>query len=653
MLVFMLFLVCNVFLIIDTIRILNYLSIKDKPEKFVSGILIYFIRIIVFELLLGYLLKNMTVYTVTIISTLEFFILTIINFIKLDEKFKKTYIKDKIEKIKNFNLKNINADIKMKFNINSLTLIITIITFIIISLISLVIYEYSFDGNYYHLPHIIDYIQKGQIYLTNNTLWNNVYPQNIELLNMFYMMFTSSIFLARLPQILFSIVGILVVYKLIIELEFDKKIAFQCGIIYFVSPFILAQITTTYIDGIVATLFLTLLLYLIKIFKHNKLKDEIMYFVSLSIFMGVKGTCTIYAILISLIYIVFKIYMVYIKKEKLSILIKKWSVFLIIVILIGCTWMIQNIYYFKNPIHPFKFMNTPGLDANIDIGVENEPKSIQGKSQIKKVMISWLGLDSSLLEYYKARSIKNLVQTHDSRIGGLGIAWMYFLLPISVISIYFIFKKKYKINKYQILIIGVSIIAFLITPANWWGRYVGFILIVGLIFYAIFKTCLKNELIKKLLNIIYFVIIIGSIFLSTKYSISIFLDKSARYAKYDTRLTEYINSTENKSFILLETSYHNTQEFVYLKGDKFQNKLSTYYINEMYPNEQVKNHNIGSYENFKNIVLNYEDLDGIIILDASHNRTNSKFLEQYYNENLANYKKVSYGEDILIYEKVY
>ncbi len=635
------FITCNIALFISTLVYLKFLKVKGINNKFIYGSIIYFFRIIIFELILGILIKNIDFITITCTSILELLFLEIFLRCRgntILEILKETF----------YSIKSMNANIKLNFN--TILFIIFLIVFIVVAFISMIIYEYSFDGNYYHLPHIIDYVQDKQIHITNNTLWNDVYPQNIELLNMFFLLFSKSILFVRLPQVIFALIGIVCLYSLIIELNFSKNAAYKCAILYFVAPFILAQITTTYLDGIVVTLFIILLYTLLKILKRNKVKDEILYFITLSIFLGTKGTCSLYAVIITSVYLIFKIINIVKKKEKILPVVSKLLIFLVIVLFVGCTWMIQNIILFKNPLHPFKFLWIEGMDASVDIGVENEPYAIRNVDSVQKVLISWLGLNSSYLNFDTGISISNLFQCHDSRIGGLGIQWMYFLVPLTALAIFFIIKRMYRLDKYQIITILVIVISFMCTPANWWGRYVGFILVLGYIGYSVVDSCIKNKSLRYILNIIYFYIFIFSILFSTKQVITI-LKNNCPYYEINADFREYINSDNNKNILLLEDSYYNTDYLVFLKGDKIQNKVNTYFINRMYPNEKVSNHNIGSYENF----IKLEDLyncDSIIILDATSKRKNFEYCERYYKDNAENLNKITIGEDIIIYEKI-
>lgn len=634
------FILCNLFLLTSTIVYLDFLKINKKNEQFVYGGVIYFFRIIVFELILGLIIKNLTFCTITILPFFELLVLEIILRFKHNSVLnilKKTLVE--IKKI----------DMEFKFNFNTILFIIFAFVFCIIAFVSMTVFEYSFDGNYYHLPHIIDYVQDGQIHVTNNTLWNNVYPQNIELLNMFFLLFSRSIFCVRLLQLIFSVIGMVAVYSLIKELDLSKNAAFRCALLYFVAPFILAQITTTYLDGIVVTLFIILLYTLIRVMKKNKFNYELLYFISLSIFMGTKGTCSIYAVIITVVYLIFKLINVIKKKEKLLPLFGKLCIFLLIVLVIGCTWMIQNTILFKNPLHPFKFLWIDGMDASIDIGVENEPYAIREKNDGQKLLISWLGLNSSNLTYDTGMSTKNLFQYHDSRIGGLGIQWMYFLIPISIIAIYLICKRYYKLSKYQIIVLLILAISFAFTPANWWGRYVGFILVIGYIGYSIVDLCITKKLARHIIDGMYLIIFIFSIIFATKQSIMTLVEHEPYY-EINRELREYINSEYEKNILLLEDSYYNTQYIAFLKGDKIQNKVNTYFINQMYPNEQLSNHNVGSYDNFSNLTdLNV--CDSIIILDASQKRKNFEYAEKYYNLNKEFMNKKVIGEDVIIYEK--
>lgn len=410
MLKYILLILCNIMAILSTIEYVRKFKFEDKNENIISGVVIYFFRIIVFELILGYVVKWLNCYSITLCFGLELIILYIVSIIKKDSMIKYMF---KIAR------EYRNKKIILKLNFNTIITVIFIALFCVISFIALTMYEYSYDGNYYHLSHIIDYIQEGRIYQTNNSLWNNVYPQNIELLNMFYMMFTYSIKLVRIPQIVFSLLGILSVYMLMKELSFSSKVSYRCGILYFLVPFVLTQIPTTYIDAIGCTIFILLLYLIVKIFKTNNTKYEILYFMLLSIFMGIKGTYVIYAVVMSIIYIIYKIWALIKKKEKIRVFFLKEVIFLGIVLIVGCSWMLQNIILFKNPIHPFKFLWIDGMEANIDIGEENEPYCLKGKNDIEKILISWIGLNSSYLTFDNGMQLGNLYKDYDSRIGGL------------------------------------------------------------------------------------------------------------------------------------------------------------------------------------------------------------------------------------------
>ena len=499
---------CNVITIISTIDYIRMLKIEDRNDKIISGIIIYFFRIILYELLLGYLFKKLNCYTITLIFTIEFLILYCIGLIKKDSILK--YIISLIKKY-------LNKKIEIKIDFNFFITILFFITFIILGFISLFIYEYSYDGNYYHLSHIIDYIQFGKIYQTSNSLWNNVYPQNIELLNMFYMIFTNSIKLARIPQIVFSVFGMLGVYSLLKELSFSSKASYRCAILYFVTPFVLTQITTTYIDAVGCSTFIVLLYLLIKILKTNKFNYEFLYFMLLGIFMGIKGTYIIYACLMSCIYAIYKIYILIKKKEKFKVFFVKEFVFLCTIVIVGCSWIIQNILLFQNPIHPFKFLWINGMEANIDIGEENEPYCLKGKSYLEKIAISWIGLNSSYLSFDNGININNLYKDYDSRIGGLGIQWTFFLIPCIILAIVLCLLKKYKISKELIITVLILVLSFIFTPANWWGRYVGYIICLGYIGYGIVDNVFSNKKYYKYINngLLLFIIMLSIVF-STK-----------------------------------------------------------------------------------------------------------------------------------------
>lgn len=643
MLKYLLLIICNILAVINTTEYIRKFKLKDKLENITFGIIIYFFRVILFEIILGYLVKWLNCYSITLCFILEFIILYIISLSRKDSMIK--FIIKSITKLK-------KTKFELKLNLNLLITIIFLVVFCIISFISLTIYEYSYDGNYYHLSHIIDYIQQGKIYQTNNSIWNNVYPQNIELLNMFYMMFTYSIKLVRIPQIVFAILGMISVYMLMKQLNFEHKVSYRCSILYFVLPFVLTQITTTYIDAIGCTIFILLLYILIRILKTNKLSYEIVYFITLSIFMGIKGTYVIYSVVLTMIYIIYEMYQICKKKEKVGKFVIKEILFLIIVLAVGCTWMIQNLYLFKNPIHPFGFLGIDGMEANVDIGEENEPYCLKGKNSVEKVLTSWLGLNSSYLTFDTGIKLNNLYKDYDSRIGGMGIQWTFFLLPSIILAIIACLTKKYKVTKEQILVIFIVAVCFYFTPANWWARYVGYVVIIGYIGYGIVDSLIKNRKCRYILDIILVLIILFSIAFSTKNTISRLLYTTPYSEQFSEEFRNYIENG-NKNIVVIEESYYkSTISYVFLKGSFLQNHVDTYYIEDMYKNPIVKNHGIGDYSNFKKILEEYTDIDAIIVLDADQNRKNYEYSEKLYEENTEEYNKKDYGDGIVVYEKI-
>lgn len=639
-----LFIFCNILLLGTTYLVIKNFNIENNSLKkcIYTGIM-YFFLMLIYELLLGLLIKKLNIYTISIFSLLGFLVLALVCKLRKISILKG--VKEDFLKVKN---------IEIKLNFLNVLFLIFLVTFCIISFLAIITYEYSYDGNYYHMPHIIDYIQNQKIGMTNNTLWNNVYPQNIELLNMFYMMFTRSTYFARIPQIIFAVIGMIAVYLILNKhMKFSKRASKICALIYFVSPFVISQITTTYIDGVMVSLFMVLIYILFEIFESNKLIDEILYFITLSIFMGIKGTCSIYAVVITLFYIAFKIYNLIKKKEKFSHLLLKCIVFLSIVVLIGCNFMILNIIRFKNPVHPFAFLGIDGMNASIDIGVENEPKVFENKNYVQKLAISWFNLDSGYLDIVTGFKLSAFLQFPDKRVGGMGIIFGYLLVPCFFVAIILVALKKYKLQKKQLITFAILLICFVLTPANWWGRYSGFIILAFLIGFAIVDdTFINNKIYRYVINTFIIILYLASIYFGTYYA---FYNYSNGYYKTELVVSqefrEYINDNQNKNILFLEESYYEGAKYlVYLKGNHFQNKVNTYYIEEMYKNANVKNHGIKTYENFKNLIT--DDIDAIIIVDSKEKRKNYEFLEKFYEENKDKYERIIYGENIRMCKKV-
>lgn len=229
---------------------------------------------------------------------------------------------------------------------------------------------------------------------------------------------------------------------------------------------------------------------------------------------------------------------------------------------------------------------------------------------------------------------------------------MYFLIPSIIIAIILCLIRKYKINRIQLLVIFITILCFMLTPANWWGRYVGYIMIIGYIGYGIMDSVLnKKAIYRYIVNVILFCIILISIAFSSREIIKRVLYTTPYSTQFSNEFRNYVE-VGNKNIIVLEESYYkSTISYVFLKGSFLQNHVDTYYIENMYPNPQVDNHGIGNYENFERIIENNKDIDAIIVLDANLNRKNYQYVEKFYEDNKLEYNKKEYGDGIIVYEK--
>lgn len=228
---------------------------------------------------------------------------------------------------------------------------------------------------------------------------------------------------------------------------------------------------------------------------------------------------------------------------------------------------------------------------------------------------------------------------------------MYFLVPCILIAIIMCLMKKYKVKKEQLLVIFIAGVCFLVTPANWWARYVGYIVIIGYIGYGIVHTVL-NKRYRYIIDTLLLIIILLSSILSSVNVIRTLLYTTPYSNEFSNEFRNYVE-TGNKNIMVLEESYYkSTISYVFLKGSFLQNHVDTYYIEDMYPNPKVNNHGISNYENLEDIVNNYKELDSIIILDSEYNRKNYEFMERCYKENINKYNKKEYGDGIIVYEKV-
>lgn len=349
---------------------------------------------------------------------------------------------------------------------------------------------YDYDGLWYHLTAVVAWIQAGKIVITPYTFWTNVYPANTELFFGWLMLFLHSDLLVRLGQFVFAGAGAFAVMGIgrMVGLKYTPAVAAGC--LFFLTPIVLLQATTNYVDVAFASMFLIFFYFLFCSIEQLNSGNLVLAGLAGGITIGMKSTGIIYIGICLPLLLGILLY-----RRRLSIHQVRNTLVLLCgpIVLLGSFWYLRTWVVYGNPLYPVTIhilgIALPGIGTlqNVVIGA-NIPKLLVGHSWWQQIWLSWRseppGHEYNLCIYNQVgqcASYQPGYYIYDQRLGGFGPQWTYLEFPILLIfSGYTLYKRRLLFFAF-LLPFGLI---FLLQPANWWSRYTIFLVASGVIALA-------------------------------------------------------------------------------------------------------------------------------------------------------------------------
>lgn len=349
---------------------------------------------------------------------------------------------------------------------------------------------YDYDGLWYHLPEVVAWIQAGKVVITPYSIWTNVYPANTELFFCWLMLFLHSDLLVRLGQFVFAGAGALAVMGLgrAMGLKYASVVAGGC--LFFLTPIVLLQATTDYVDVAFASMFLIFFYFLFCSIEQWNAGNLVLAGLAGGITIGMKSTGLIY---IGICFPLLLSIIAYRRRMGRNHIRNALILLCVPIVLLGSFWYLRTWVVYGNPIYPvtihFLGVALPGTGTvqSVVIGA-NVPKELVGHSWWQQIWLSWRSEPPNhgynLCIYDQAGrclSYQPGYYIYDQRLGGFGPQWTYLELPALLIF------AGYTLYKLRFLFFAFLLpfsLAFLLQPANWWSRYTIFLVAPGVIALA-------------------------------------------------------------------------------------------------------------------------------------------------------------------------
>ncbi len=329
--------------------------------------------------------------------------------------------------------------------------------------IGLIFPPVDWDGNAYHLTYSADLVQNHNLYdVPTNLVWIPAYPKGGEFIQAWTILLAHNDTIVDLVQVPFVIVAVTALYGIACGVGVSKKSARYAALLFAFTPSVLNQLTTDYVDVMVAaTFFAALALVLQKTYKRL---DFLLVGIAFSLLTALK-TSGIYFVAVLLVILLWNLY----KQERFEF--KKYVTPTLLVLppmVFGLYWYVKDFILYGSPIYPF------GLQ-------------LAGKTIFKGIdFAQWSSVAYASLPHNQFLRLwfiwseggSNFHYDYDSTLFGFGIIWFIVFIPSLPLSAYFAVRKRnYYFLGLQALLLGL----LLVYPNDYSPRYTMFILSAGIV----------------------------------------------------------------------------------------------------------------------------------------------------------------------------
>ncbi len=384
---------------------------------------------------------------------------------------------------------------------------IAVVTYLILWAAAYVMPDLSFDGNAYHIPAISMWDARGYIYWVNTNFLEpliNGYPKGAELVSYILVKaFSNSIL--NTVNLIFLPIGIFGIAYLARSLGAGRLLSLCAGAAFLLIPVNINQSTTTYVDSAYASCAVGLIATLVHLSKKrlSNWNGIFTFGAVMGLSLSTKSTgialSGIAMLALAGLWIKDLFFPVSALETKIQPINLGKKIYRILAPLVaigliaiagGGYWYVRNYIMTGTPLYPVGITILgktifPGVSISQAISENsNTLPQLQIMSPVIRVFFDWA-------QGIKAWPLS--IKGYDSRDAGLGFLWLFACIPSLGMSIFSYPKLTPAQKRILLTLFGVTGLAFLITPLNWWARYTIWIYVLGL-------PCFAFVLSKSVLN---------------------------------------------------------------------------------------------------------------------------------------------------------
>lgn len=370
----------------------------------------------------------------------------------------------------------------------------------------------EWDSLMYHLPAVGHYMQQESItdpplpmeayseQGIDGSVWVNAFPKNIELLFLWATIIPGNDTVVDLVEMIFALIGMVAVYVLATRLGVAPEWAVPAGMLFFLTPIVMAQSRSGLIDLSISALILVSLALLFPGNSQRRPTEVVVAGIAMGIVVGAKWSGLLFLPVVWAMLIGQRVCWNYRDQlPKLRQAVNESALFIGPALIFGSYWYVKNWYLYGNPLWPFR-ISFLGLQIFSGVLAESVvrgrifPSQLQGMNMLQMLWTSW-------------RELIIYGYDHDMKLGGLGPFWFILGLPAIFYTLLWMSRRR---EWAQVLILLAAAAMLVLHPDNWWTRYTMFIAGLGAIAYAFIRSAGTRPEVARLLDIMLIVMVIYS-----------------------------------------------------------------------------------------------------------------------------------------------
>jgi hypothetical protein len=331
----------------------------------------------------------------------------------------------------------------------------------------------GFDALWYHLTTVAWWLQEEEITTRSLSVWSSVYPANGELFFTWVAVFLRDDTFLDVVQLAFGLVGVLAVAGIARVAGLGRVAAAAAGAAFFLTPVVLAQASSSYVDLIFVSTFLVAAYWVLRAFTAHggpSLSRLVLAGLAAGLALGSKSTGVVYCGVLLTVVVAWLISRT--RKERVAprLSVAGFLCFTLPLLVLGGYWYVRTWVTYGNPFYPVR-VAVAGIELFDGRPLADFLSSPEYSSVWWKELVWQWHQDRVPFAGFRYFGV-------GSSEGGLGPVWSYLMLPALIPFVYVAAKRRQPIL--AAFFVPLAAI-FALQPYRWWSRFTIYLLAAGAI----------------------------------------------------------------------------------------------------------------------------------------------------------------------------